>query len=94
LKETLETYISDKVLKVKSGVTVAVVLDLIRAHAFDYIQHVFVTDHSNKFLGTIELSVLLRSEPTKIIDSLIVILHLTEVFSSFLFLIKMASLWV
>lgn len=71
MKETLEIFITDKILQVHPGVKAGVVLELLKTNTYDYTHHVFVTNNDNKFIGVIDINSLLKQNPDLLIDDLI-----------------------
>lgn len=70
-KNNLNEYIISRVPIVHSGDHVGPVFEKLRESDFDYLQHVFVTDHQNQLKGWIELGVLLKKDHAVPIDTLI-----------------------
>jgi magnesium transporter len=75
LKSNLNEYLTTRVPISRLGDSAGHVFEKIKKDAFDYSQHIFVTDQQNHLKGCIELILLLKSDPSIIIDTLFVPYH-------------------
>lgn len=79
MKENLKEYLVYRIPIAHPGDEVGQVLENLRKNDFDYSQHVFVTDQQNRLKGCVELSLLLKNEPTAHIDKLLTSCHTIEI---------------